>query len=316
MRTDWKRFLRSVAYCLVPVLGLVVGIQNYASAQSGGGSVGSMVSFPLVGSFEPITTFEKFCGPILPKCGIGNTFRSEVGTGYGFGTIRSAKLTRGNGDFDLRSFSALDQGPQYADVRADLRLWRFGFRSYYYYFDNKSINHRLAKLMWSGARLGLDLDAVQHQWLTFGASIDWYLANPSFNGNFFTTTTAFLMLNPDGTTGLAGKLDGLDSIDITGGKPWTWGLYLRYMPPDILGMPVYFDAYYNLPLSGSKFSSYGATLVFRPQIYRFDLACKLGLDWSHLKFSNSTTTTTLATPGNWEVDMEWQVYKVELAAYF
>ena len=316
MGTDWKRFLRSVACCFVPVLGLVVGIQDYASAQSAGGSVGSMISFPLVGSFEPITTLEKFCGPILPKCGIGNTFRSEVGTGYGFANVFSAKLTRGSGDFDLRSFSALDQGPQYSEICADLRLWRFGLRGSYYYFDNKSINHRLAKLQWSGVRLGLDLDAVQHEWLTFGASVDGYLVNPRFSGSFFTTTTAFTMVNPDLTSGPARKLDGLDSIDITGGKPWTWGLYFRYMPPAILGMPVHFDAYYNLPLAGSKYTSYGAALVFRPQIYRFDLACKLGFDWSHLKFSDSATTANFGGPANWELDMEWKMFKVDFAAYF
>ncbi len=314
MRTDWKRFLRSVACCLVPVMGLVVGIQDYASAQSGGGSVGSMISFPLVGSFEPITTFEKFCGPILPKCGIGNTFRSEVGTGYGFATIRSAKLSRGNGDFDLRSFSALDQGPQYIDIRADLRLWRFGFRSYYYYFDNKSISRRFAKLSWSGARLGLDLDAIQHQCLTFGASLDWYLVNPSFNGGFFTSTGTVTGLRPDGTIGDLTTLTNFDSIDLTGSQPWTWGLYFRYMPPAILGIPVHFDAYYNLPLAGSKFTSYGGALTFRPQIYRFDLACKLGFDWSHLKFSNFVSTNL--PPANWELDMEWQMFKLDFAVYF
>ncbi len=316
MGTDWKRFLRSVACCFVPVMGLVVGIQDYASAQSGGGSVGSMISFPLVGSFEPVTTLEKFCGPFLPKCGISNTFRSEFGTGYGFANVFSAKLTGGSGDFDLLSYAALDQGPPYIDIRADLRLWRLGFRSYYYYFDNKSLNHRLAKLQWSGCRLGLDLDAVQHEWLTFGASVDGYLVNPSLNGSFFTTTGTQPGWLPDGTWGQLATLAGLDSIDLTGGKPWTWGLYFRYMPPAILGMPVHFDAYYNLPLAGSKYTSYGATLVFRPQIYRFDLACKLGFDWSHLKFSDSATTTSFGGPANWELDMEWKMFKVDFAAYF
>ena len=129
----------------------------------------------------------------------------------------SAKLTRGSGDFDLRSLSALDQGPQYTDIRADLRLWRFGLRGSYYYFDNKSVHHRLAKLQWSGARLGLDLDAVQHEWLTFGASVDCYLVNPSFNGNFFTTTTTITQLSGRHQRA-ASRLDNLNRIDLTGGE--------------------------------------------------------------------------------------------------
>ena len=96
MRTDWKRFLRSVVCCFVPVMGLVVGIQEYASAQGVGSSLGPLFTVPVVASFEPVTTLEKFCGPLLPKCGIGNTFRSEVGTGYGFTSIQSAKLTAPN----------------------------------------------------------------------------------------------------------------------------------------------------------------------------------------------------------------------------
>src|SRR5208283_1968669 len=116
MRTDWKRFLTS---CFVPLLGLIVGIQDYALAQSGDAALRSLISIPIIGSFEPITTFEKFCGPLLPKCGIGNTFRSEVGIGYGFGNIFSAKLTRGSGDFDLLSYAQLNQGPEYIDISAD-----------------------------------------------------------------------------------------------------------------------------------------------------------------------------------------------------
>lgn len=122
MWTDWKRFL---TFCFVPLLGLVVGIQDYALAQSGDAALRSLISLPIVGSFQPVTTLEKFCGPLLPKCGIGNTFRSEVGTGYGFGNIYSAKLRQGSGDFDLLTYAQLDQGPQYIDIRgsASIEVW-------------------------------------------------------------------------------------------------------------------------------------------------------------------------------------------------
>ena len=96
MGTDWKRFLRSVACCFVPVMGLVVGIQEYASAQGVSGFLGSFFPVPIVGSFEPVTSFEKFCGPLLPKCDIGNTFRSEVGVGYKWASTGPALLTGPN----------------------------------------------------------------------------------------------------------------------------------------------------------------------------------------------------------------------------
>src|SRR5271157_4664248 len=121
MGTDWKRFLRSVACCFVPVMGLVVGAQEYAAAQGLGASLGSLFPVPIVGSFEPVTTFEKFCGPLLPKCDIGNTFRSEFGVGYKWASTGPALLTGptlggGSQTFDLRTWSFLDQQAPYVEI--------------------------------------------------------------------------------------------------------------------------------------------------------------------------------------------------------
>ena len=124
---------------------------------------------------------------------------------------------------------------------------------------------------------------------------------PRFNGSFFPGGF------PQGNPAVA------QNIDIAGSKPLTWGLYFRYMPPAILGMPVHFDAFFNSPVTGSKLTSYGATLSFRPQIYRFDLACKLGLEKTNLKFSQFRQTVP---PSNVELDMEWQMFKLDFAAYF
>jgi hypothetical protein len=96
------------------------------------------------------------------------------------------------------------------------------------------------------------------------------------------------------------------------------------MPPEILGFPVHAEAFYNIPLSGSKLTSYGLNLVFRPQIYRFDLACKLGVEWANLKFCeftqawdpNGSDFRFPSSAQNWELDMGWNFFKVELAAYF
>jgi hypothetical protein len=306
MGTDWKRFLRSVACCFVPVMGLAVGIQEYAAAQGVGGSLGSLFPIPIVGSFEPVTTLEKFCGPILPKCGIANTFRSEVGVGYKWVSTGPAILTGNGVQYDLRSRSFLDQQPPYTEFLADLRLWRLGFRAAYSYFDNWSVAPILGRLQWNGARVGLDFDAVHHEWLTFGASIDYYFIDPRLNGGFFAGWNGATWTD-------------LNRIDIAGQKPLTWGLYFRYMPPVILGIPVHFDAYYNSPITGAKYTYYGALLSFRPQIYRFDLACKLGIEWSQVKFSQFAATTgpgVVLPPTNWQLDMKWQLFRVEVAAYF
>ncbi len=89
---------------------------------------------------------------------------------------------------------------------------------------------------------------------------------------------------------------------------------LRYVPPEIIGIPMHVEAYYNLPLAGSRLTFYGGSLVFRPQIYRFDLAAKVGLERTYLKFSQSREN---ALPSqNWEIDMEWDMFKFEVAAYF
>jgi len=307
-----------MACYLVAVTGMAVGIQEHASAQGVGSSLGSFFPVPIVGSFEPVTTFEKFCGPILPKCGIGNTFRSEVGVGYNFIDTCSAQLKGGGLELDLRTFAVLDQAPPNAEISADLRLWRLGFRTIYSYFDNRSHNSTLGRLEWSGVRFGVDLDALHLEWLTFGASVDYYLIDPRFNGAFFTKVASKQVTLPKGKVVQANIIDDLNRIDVVGSKPLTWGLYFRYMPPAIFGMPVHFDAYFNAPLAGSRLGSYGLLLSFRPQIYRFDLACKLGWERNMLKFSGFATPAgaTALQPGNYELDMNWERYKLEIAAYF
>ncbi len=59
---------------------------------------------------------------------------------------------------------------------------------------------------------------------------------------------------------------------------------MRYVPPEIIGFPVHFEAWFKLPYKGAKLKSYGASLVFRPQIYRFDLCARLMYEKKYLKF--------------------------------
>jgi len=246
------------------------------------------------------------------------------------GDVVSAKLSGDNqGEFNLRSAAVLDESPLRFDTYADLRFWRFGFRGAYSNAETRTRSVNGGHVDFSGLILGGDVDAVQFQWLTVGSSIDFYFIDPRIQGVFWT--------NPNDPTGVLNT----ETIDLIGDRPITWGSYLRYVPPEILGFPVHVEAMYKVPLKGSKLIIYGASLVFRPQIYRFDVSCKLIAEKTHLKFQNNTqiqlfnvspvttvdafgnAVTLLSPPSpvptlpqNWELDMEWKYFGVEFAAYF
>jgi hypothetical protein len=253
-----------------------------------------------------LSSLEKIIGPIVPAGGLCSTFRSEIGTGACIGDVVSAKLTGSSfGELSLRNAAYLDETPYRYDVYANLRFWRLGLRGAYSTAETRSRLLNSVNIDFTGASLGCDLDAVQLQWMTFGSNIDFYFMDPRFQGAF-----VFDPLNPNGPSQPA-------TIDLIGDKPITWGTYLRYIPPEILGFPVHFEAVYKVPLKGSKLTIYGASLVFRPQIYRFDVSCRLLAEKTHLKFQNETQTFVTPMPlQNWEVDMEWKYFGVELAVYF
>ena len=101
------------------------------------------------------------------------------------------------------------------------------------------------------------------------------------------------------------------------------GYYSRYIPPEILGFPVYFESFLNYQVQGSQLMSLGASLVFRPQIYRFDIALRLKFQRLALKFAEETTSSvgppadpSFTKPQTWEIDASWNIYGVELAMYF
>jgi hypothetical protein len=249
-------------------------------------------------------------GPIFPAKGLCSTFRSEIGTGFRVGDVVSAKLTGAAlGELNLRNGAFLDENPICYDAFANLRFWRFGARGIYSNAETRSRQVNGAHIDFSGLILGGDFDSIQFQWLTVGTSVDFYLINPRLQGVYATTP-----LDPNGNLRFA-------TIDLAGDRPITWGTYIRYVPPEILGFPVHVEARYIVPLSGSKLTIYGVSLAFRPQIYRFDLSCKLIAEKTHLKFGaeilypQSSSVASL-TPQTWELDMEWKYFGVEFAAYF
>ena len=301
-RTKRTRAVKSITrVILAAILVCAVGFVP-CYAQSYSSSLSSLLA---------VSSIESIVGPIFPAKGFCSTFRSEVGTGFRAGDVVSAKLTGANqGEVNLRTGAFLDEGPLRYDTYAILRFWRFGARGVYTNAETRSRRVNGARIDFSGLILGADFDAVQFQWLTLGASIDFYFIDPTLQGKFATN-----LLDPSGVINTA-------TIDLIGTRPTTLGAYLRYVPPEILGFPVHVEAKYKVPLSGSKLTIYGAALAFRPQIYRFDLSCKLLAEMTHLKFQNGAETVShqlpVATlpPQTWELDMQWKYFGVEFSVYF
>jgi hypothetical protein len=252
-----------------------------------------------------IKSLESVIGPIWPKGGLYNSFRSEVGTSYSMVSLLAAKLTgfENSADVDLRGAGFFDKSPSKYEIHADLRLWRLALKGAYSYFDTRSRHINFGGLDFTGMRLGAGFDFVQHQYWTFGAGADFYFIDPRYRGSFLTWVPP------------APPVPGVASVDITGSRPATWGLYLRYMPPEIIGIPLHVEAVYNAPLLGSRLIYYGAALVFRPQLYRFDVSAKLGLERAHLKFSGPRDKVLFPFQAL-ELDLEWSLIKLEVAAYF
>jgi len=299
-----RRFCAVKPIILIILTSLMVCVAGLApcSAQSYGSSLSSLLA---------LRSIENLVGPIFPANGFAATFRSEVGTGVRIGDVVSAKLTgEAQGEFNLISAASLDENPLRYDVYANLRFWRLGARGAYSNAETRSDRVNGAKIDFSGLILGGDADAIQLRWLTVGSSIDFYFIDPRFQGVFIT--------DPSNSTGNFNYA----TLDLRGDRPITWGTYLRYVPPEILGFPVHVEARYNVPFKGSKLTTYGASLVFRPQIYRFDVSCKLLAEKNHLKFQNGTQAFTPAPgqfliPGQtWELDMEWKYFGIEFSAYF
>lgn len=301
-RTTRYRALKSIIRIILAATFVCLVAVGPCSAQWSGSSLNSLLS---------LSSLESIVGPIFPAKGLCSTFRSELGTGVRIGDVVSAKLTGAvQGELNLNETAFLDESPLRYDTYATLRFWRFGARGVYTNSETRSRRVNGGRVDFSGLTLGGDVDAVQFQWLTLGSSIDFYFINPSFQGVF--------IINPSNATGSFNNA----TLDLTGNRPITWGTYLRYVPPEILGFPVHVEATYKVPLQGSKLTIYGAALVFRPQIYRFDVSCRLLAEKTHLKFQNETQIFT-APPlqfqlplQNWELDMEWKYFGIEFSAYF
>jgi len=283
--------------CVAFVFALVAGGLSASPvlAQSQGAALGT---------YLPLGGLERFIGPIIPATGIASTFRSELTAGISGGKLVAAQLVGTSyGQINLKKAAFLDKGPLRYDAQANMRLWRLAFRAKYTNFQDSSSQPNFGQVDFSGLSLGGDLDVVQFPWLTFGASADVFFVQPTFQG---------VVRN-------AGPPPQDLTLTLRGQGPVTAGGYLRYVPPEMLGIPLHVEAWFKVPVAGSQLKNYGGALVFRPQIYRFDVAAKVILEKDYLKFKTSPQAELPIPPQpvqDWEVDTEWNFLGGELVVYF
>jgi len=297
MRETRRKAVVRVLTGLVPAVLLLLG--------PGGGPCYAQSLLSSVYSAIPVDSIEKYIGPILPREGIGSTFRSEVSTGVAASSLRGAKLIGSTiGQVDLRPVMTLDGGPNRYMMNSNIRIWRFGLRCSYQFFENRSRAGNQAKFDFSGFSFGGDVDLIQHKNIMLGVGADYYAIEPQLQGRFQVIVPG---LPTDFELGLKGH------------KPSTAGPYVRIVPPAIIGYPLHIEAFYKFPINGSSLTSYGMAFAFRPQIYRFDLAIKIGLERAHLKFQTDPdyqSVDATSSTQNWEIDMEWEMLSLVGVVYF
>ncbi|MDQ7785387.1 MAG: hypothetical protein RDU20_21060 [Desulfomonilaceae bacterium] len=283
---------------IVIVTMLCVAGVGPAKAQSYGSSLGYFSSFvPLM------TTIEQYFGPILPPDGLGNSFRSEFGTGLAAAQLQSAILSRKReGAEDLRIAAHLDKQPLRLDIFGNLRIWRLGLRANYWNFDSRSKMRNAGSFDLSGLILGGDVDLICQPWFTAGVQTDFYFFDPRFQGRV-----------------LYGLTNETFTLDVKGERPITIGTYARYVPPEILNFPLHVEGFFKASLNSTALTSFGARLVFRPQIYRFDIACRLLAEKTWVQYSAAPRTQLLGldtAEEEWSLDVEYNLFGIDLAVYF
>ena len=268
-------------------------------------------------SILPLNSFQGFFGPLLPPDGISSTFRSELGLSGGMATLLKANVKNGDTTFNLINNSSntdknvngdiselyvrarsLDGAPSTFQFYSKTRLWRLAFNASYNFFDTHSRRTTDDGMFFSGPILGGDLDLIHNGWLAAGLAANFYLNEPRFVFN-----------DPSIARGPTNSL----YTDFSGSAPSNIGVYVRYTPPEIWNFPLHLEAHYYMPFGGSKWTSWGFALAFRPQIYRFDLSARLKLDNQYLNINGTDSATT--NP-NWEADFQWSILGMDVGVYF
>ncbi len=306
-----RRILRGVGVVVAALMIAVMICANSHAAWVG----------PDINSIIPIRSFAPYMSQVLPAMSWGNSFRSEWGLRFTVAEVQTARLTgsvAGMIDLspDLDQNDAKDEKlepylngmPVRLDAYATFRVWRVAVRANYTEFTNRANLSTRGYLDFGGFSVGGDFDIIQREWLVAGLCADAYFRDPVFNG--------YVPYYPYHANGPHDFFNG----EIKGTHPITVGYYLRYVPPEILGMPVYFETFLNYPVKGAYYASIGASLVFRPQIYRFDILARLKFQRVNLGFDEDTVSTVgppdNVLPQNWKIEAAWNFYGLEFGMYF
>jgi hypothetical protein len=295
-----KSPFKKATLCIFLVLAVVALDQSHSEAQ------GTDFGF---GSLLPLKSIESFFGPLLPANGFGDTFRSEFGIGLTTPIFQKIVINGGGTSYDLLINQAsdpatflgvrsIDGGPMVYDFFAKFRAWRFAAKIDYQIFEARSRRADRGGFFFNSVILSGDVDIIQGPWFAAGVRAKFFLSKPYFQFPNFPI-----------------KLDDRNSdknIGFEGDAPCTLGPYIRYVPPEIIGIPVHFEAWIDFPLKGSSYTSYAGALVFRPQIYRFDLFTRLKFERTTFIVSGDDSVTNKP----WDLNLVWNLYGAEFGIYF
>jgi hypothetical protein len=289
-----KSPFKKATLCIFLVLALVALDQSHSKAQ------GMDFGF---GSLLPLKSIESFFGPLLPANGIGDTFRSEFGIGLTTpifqkivlnveGTSYDLLINKASNENSSLDYRSIDGGPMVYDFFAKFRAWRFAAKADYQIFEARSRRADRGGFFFNSVILSGDVDIIQGPWFAAGVRAKFFLSSPYFKFNGLNTANL--------------------SVDLHAPSPWTIGPYIRYVPPEIIGIPVHFEAWIDFPLKGSSYTSYAGALVFRPQIYRFDLFTRLKFERTTFILSGDDSVTNKP----WDLNLVWNLYGAEFGIYF
>jgi hypothetical protein len=286
-----------------------------------------------LGSIVPFKSLQTFFGPLFPATCIGDTFRSEFGVAVSVPIFDKITLS-GNpnngastiGQYNYNNITlvdnspytppdptgtagwepivmaqSLDGDPVVYDFFAKFRAWRFAGKVDYSIFESRGRRVDGSGFFFNPVILSGDVDIIQGPWFTAGICMKVYICKPYFK--YYNLYPNFNSAQSDPKP---------INMSFEAQSPWTFGGYLRYVPPEVLGIPLHFEAYADFPVKGSPLTTLGAAVVFRPQVYRFDLFTRIKAERSILTMTGDDSNYAMS----WNLNLRWYLYGAEFGIYF